>query len=129
MSALADFDDTWELYQPGGTAFNQLWGQYGQDVAYAAANAAYEGDRIALSNIIANARDFKSANPGGTSTLGNLWTQVTTNPLAAPLDGANNVIKNSFLSLLTNPWVLVTLAALVFFVVFDGLSILRKKLA
>lgn len=123
----------WESYQPGGTAYNNAWNTFGQAVADKLAAAAYDEDWALVGDIIDKARaaqGYTAAPTGGsTSTLGNLYTQLTTNPLSAPLDGANNIIQNSFLSLLKNPWVLVTIAALVFFFLFDGMTILRKKLA
>lgn len=44
---------------------------------------------------------------GSDSTLENFWEQITTDPLDAPLDGFNRILKNSFISLLGNPFVLI----------------------
>ena len=121
----------WERYQTGGEIFETLWSTYGSDVAYDAAAAALDEDGPALTRILANARTKAGATRGeqaNTSTLGNFAHQILTDPLAAPLDGANKILGNSFLALLKNPWVLLTLAGLVFYLV-GGFDWLKRKVS
>ncbi len=106
--------NTVQRYQPGGDLYAKLVSQYGQASADAIAQAAATGDRTALANAIENARGI-AANSGSTSTWSNFWSQITTDPLAAPLSGANNLIGNSFLSLLKNPWVIAVIVIVLFF--------------
>ncbi|MDE2100738.1 MAG: hypothetical protein KGL39_26065 [Patescibacteria group bacterium] len=117
---------TIQRYQPGGDIYATLVSQYGQQAAAQIAQAASTGDRTVLGNAIENAKGV-AANTGSTSTLVNFWNQITTDPLAAPLQGANSIIGNSFLSLLKNPWVLGTLA-LVLFTWLGGWSLFRGAL-
>jgi hypothetical protein len=121
--------DTISRYQWGGDLYAQLLVQYGQDVADSVANAAATGDQAAVNAAFPGAHSGIVAAPLPTNTLGIFTNQIVTDPLAAPLASANNILGNSFLSLLKNPWVMVTIAAAVFFVVFDGINLIKKKLA
>ena len=106
-----------------GDIYASLQSSYGTDTANNIANIAINtGDETQINAAIVKA---KYGAPLPTSTAGQLYTQLTTNPLAAPLAGANNLLGNTFLSFLKNPWVLVTIAAAVFFFVFDGLNVLK----
>jgi hypothetical protein len=58
---------------------------------------------------------------GSTSTAAIFLDQITTDPLAAPLESANKVIGNSVSSFLKNPWVVaLTLAAILGAIVYTG---------
>jgi hypothetical protein len=113
-------------YSPGSRIYNELTALYGADVADAAAWAAFDDDRAALTEIIANARS--GTRRTGTSTLGNFWHQITTDPLAAPLDSANNQIGKAVLNILKNPWVLLALAAAVFYLI-GGFDWVKRHVA
>jgi len=106
-----------------GDIYASLQSSYGTDTANNIANIAMDtGDETQINAAIVKA---KYGAPLPTSTAGQLYTQLTTDPLAAPLASANNVLGNTFLSFIKNPWVLVTIAAAVFFFVFDGLNVLK----
>jgi hypothetical protein len=120
-----------ERYQPGGDIFDTLWAQYGAETAYAAAAAALDDDGPELSRIIRDARSragFTRGEQTATGTLGNLWEQLTTDPLAAPLESANNQIGKAVLNVLKNPWVLLALAGVVFYLV-GGFDWIKRKVA
>jgi hypothetical protein len=59
------------------------------------------------------------------TTASDFLSQIETNPLAAPLASANTLLGNTFLSFLKNPWVILTIAAVVFFGLFDGVDLIR----
>lgn len=117
---------TIQRYQPGGDIYATLVSQYGQDSANAIAAAALTGDRTVLGNAIENAKGIPQ-NTGSTSTVTNFLQQITTDPLAAPLQGANNILGNSFLSVLKNPWVVATIV-LVLFTWLGGWSLFKGAL-
>lgn len=112
-------------YQPGGDIYATLLAQYGPQSAALIAQAASTGDRSQLGNAIENAKGV--APSGSTSTLTNFWNQITTDPLAAPLQGANNIIGNSVLSFLKNPWV-IGAVVLILFTWLGGWSLLKGSL-
>lgn len=112
-------------YQPGGDIYASLETQYGTDKANAIAQAALTGDETKINAALTQA---KYGNPLNTSTAGIFYDQITTDPLAAPLASLNTALGNTIFSFLKNPWVLVTIAAVVFFFVFDGVNIIKGKL-
>ena len=118
-----------QRYQAGGDIYASILQQHGQAAADACAFAALSGDETKINaalTLYTGTTTPNAAVPLSTdTTAGNLYRQLTTNPLAAPLEGANTILGNTFFSFLKNPYVLVTVALVVFFFVFDGLNILR----
>jgi len=118
-----------QRYQSGGDIYADILSQHGQAAADACAAAALSGDETqvnaALTLYTGTATPTVAVPLATDTTAGDLYTQLTTDPLAAPLADANAVLGNTFVSFLKNPYVLVTIALLVFFFLFDGLNILR----
>lgn len=114
-------------YQPpAGDIYQRLVVNYGANNAANIAAAARTGDTNGEVNAaIVNA---KYGAPLNESTTSIFLDQITTDPLAAPLAGANQVIGNSVLSFLRNPWVLVAAVAILFFYLGGG-DWLRRQLA
>jgi hypothetical protein len=106
-------DATIARYQPGGDIFTRLVGTYGLSGAQSIAAAAKTGDRSAVSEALALVRG--DGPPLDDSTTHIFLDQLASDPLSAPLDKANNVIGNSVLSFLKNPWVLFALIVAGFF--------------
>jgi hypothetical protein len=109
-------------YAPGGDIYATFANQYGTGAADKIYQAAQTGDRAQLSDAIANANGDGAAQDESTADA--FFQQITTDPLAAPLGSANNLLANSVLSVLKNPWVLATILAVLFFV-FDGADLIR----
>jgi len=124
-------------YQPGGDIYAQIVTQYGQAAADQMAAVTQSGNQAqinaALANIVAGPA------PGSTSTLVNLYDQLTTDPLAAPVADANTLLSNTagsvnsllgntIASLFKNPAILVSLALALFFY-FGGANIIRGWIA
>ena len=87
---------------PTGDIYNSLSQSRGVNVANAAAAAALTGDRVQVTNAIANA---EYGPPLNESTADILYTQLATDPFRAPLEGLDNILGNSFKSFLTSPYV------------------------
>ncbi len=115
---------TIDRYQPGGDIYTKLLAQYGQANADSIAAAARTGDETQVNSALVSA---KNGAPLNTSTWGIFGNQIITDPLAAPLEGANTLLGNTFMSFLKSPWVLVTLAVVAFFM-FDGAALIRRKM-
>lgn len=118
-------------YQPNGDIFASIELQFGAEAARAAAQADRVNDggktlRFTLSNIRSGKYQVGSATPGA-STLGNFWNQITTDPLSAPLDAANEQIGKAVWNVFKNPWVLAAVA-LGLFLWLGGANWIRKKL-
>lgn len=117
-------------YAPGGVYYNNIKAAYGA----AAADAAYRASltasqRSEITDAVNKYRaQVTNPNEGTTSFWGNLWRQVTTNPLQAPIESANNQIGNVVVNVLKNPWVLATIALLIFHAL-GGFDWLKRKLA
>jgi hypothetical protein len=121
MASLSD-------YQRGGKVWNYYAAKYGAAGADSIAAAYASGGTAAVSDELTRLKGFKPV--GSASATVNLWDQLTTDPLAAPLESANNAIGNTVLSFLKNPWVLATIGVLVWgWLGFPGMKALRKKLA
>lgn len=88
------------LYARGTANWNRVAASQGE----AAANAQWQAAIDA----------YRNQTPLDTSTWDIFGTQIITDPLAAPLDGANTIIGNSFLSFLKSPWVIVAVVVIVF---------------
>lgn len=108
-----------DRYAPGGDIYSSVDRQYGPDAAERVYSAARTGDRFKVTQALSNLR-FGADLDG--STLSNFFTQVTTDPFAAPLDTANRAIgtvaSSALLGVLKNPWVLVSLSAAVYYFFF-----------
>lgn len=102
-------------YQPGGDIYAQLEQQYGGNAAIQIASVARTGDSRAITETLARIRNGERL-PDSTVAL--LWTQLTTDPLGAPLDSANRQISalagNTAMAFLRNPMVLLVLAVVGF---------------
>jgi hypothetical protein len=115
-----------QRYQPGGDIYAKLEAKYGRNGALLVAQAARSGtDRVDISDAIARA-EFGERLDDSTASI--FLKQIATNPLGAPLDAANNALKNAALSFLKNPWVLLTLA-IALFVMLGGLDLVKRKVA
>lgn len=112
-----------QRYQPGGDIWKALAGQYGSDAANTIATAALTGDETQINAALTQIKFGTQLN---TSTTDAFLNQIATDPLGAPLQSANNLLGNSFLSFLKSPWVLVTVA-LILFGAMGGFGWLGRK--
>lgn len=112
------------LYSPGGSAYAQLQATYGT----AGADLVYQDaiDGGSFGNAIEEVRFGNFT--GDNSTLGNFWTQITTDPLAAPLESANNQLGLAVWNVVKNPFVLLAVAVAVFYFV-GGFGWLQRRVA
>lgn len=110
-------------YAPGTYAYQRNVNAYGKAGADYVWQTAREGGDVgaALTGLAVQST-------GSASFLGNFATQITTDPLAAPLESANNQIENVVKGLFKNPWVLLALA-LVIFHLLGGFNLIQRKLA
>jgi hypothetical protein len=117
-------------YETGSYGYWEVADRYGEAAADAVAEAAARGDTAAVNNALSNARrgTTNADYAGSTSTLGNLWTQLTTDPLAAPLDAANTQISRAIGNVFKNPFVLLTVLAVIFFAL-GGWQLLERQMA
>lgn len=110
--------DQIQRYQPGGDIYAQLETQHGRPGALLVSQAALTGDRTAITEALARLR---FGEPLDESTARIFWSQIRSDPFDAPLSSLNKgfgtVFKSAGLGLLKNPWVLVALAAVVFFAI------------
>ena len=112
-------------YQIGGDIYAKLAAQYGTSGADRVALADASGVQGATATALG---EVKWGATGSDSIVANFFNQITTDPLAAPLESANNQIGNAVLGVLKNPWVLLAVAAVVFFQL-GGWNWLRKQFA
>jgi hypothetical protein len=116
--------------QPGDI-YSAIESQHGQSAADAVAAAALSGDETQINSVLTlytgTSTPTTAVPLADTSTADIFTNQILTDPLAAPLESANKILGNTFFSFLKNPWVLVTVALVVFFFVFDGIAILRNQ--
>jgi hypothetical protein len=117
-------DSLIQRYQAGGDIYASLQTQYGTSAADAVAAAAQTGDETQINAALVNA---KYGQPLNTSTASILANQLETDPLAAPLASANNVLGNTLLSFLKNPLVVIAVAGGLFFF-FGGGELIRASL-
>ena len=117
-----------QRYQPGGDIYASLLASYGVTVANNVAAAARTGDATRVNAVMPGISSGIVATPLNDSTASIFWDQITTDPLAAPLESANNQIGKAVLNFLKNPWVLAAGVAILFFA-FGGAGWIRKKLA
>jgi hypothetical protein len=116
---------TLQRYAPGGDIYGRIVSTYGPDAANRLYQAAQTGDENGEVN--AELTRIKFGKPLNDSTASLFVEQVTTDPLAAPLASANSQIQNAALSFLRSPWVLLLIAAWLFFQ-FGGAQWAQKKL-
>lgn len=84
----ADVDNpTIARYQPGGDLYGTVNRTYGPDAADRMATAAASGSRAQLNSRMAELRGAP-VQTGSTSTIGNFFTQIRTDPLRAPIAAA-----------------------------------------
>ena len=111
-------------YQPGGDIYASLQSQYGTASADAIAQAALSGDETQVNAALTQA---KFGAPLDASTASNFYTQVTTNPLAAPLASLNTGLANTLMAFLKSPAVLLV-GGLALFVWLGGLDWIKGSL-
>jgi hypothetical protein len=115
-------------YAPGGWRYNNLAKTYGTGAANAAAEIAADGgEQWEISEALNRYRP-QYADPGSESTLGNFFQQITTDPLAAPLESANNQLGNIVAGVFRNPWVLIAVV-LVIFHLLGGFDYVKRRIA
>jgi len=119
-------------YQSGGDIYASILAQHGQTAAVACAAAALTGDETQINAALAlyetAAGNATVAVPMATdTTASDFLNQIETDPLAAPLEDANKVLNNSFLSFLKNPTVLLVIGVIIFFVLGGG-DLIRRKM-
>lgn len=108
--------DTIDRYQAGNDIWMTLAEQYGFDVADEIADAAWTGDATAVNAALVKA---KWGNPLPTSTTGQLFHQLTTDPLAAPAASLNNQIEKAVGNVFKQPWVLLLAVAAIAFLAWN----------
>jgi hypothetical protein len=117
-------------YQPGGDIYAKLQSQYGTQAANEVAAAAATNDRDKLAEAL-NIAAGRGPSDAPQSTWSVFWGQITTDPLAAPLESANNALgtigASAIIGLFKNPWVLLTVAGVVFYLL-GGFTWLRRQI-
>ncbi len=112
-----------------GTVYAGILAQHGQSAADACASAALSGSEQNINAVLAlyegTTTPTVAVPLADTSTADALATQLETNPLAAPLAGAETIASNSLLDFIKSPSVLLILGLAAFFFLFDGLNVLR----
>ena len=112
-------------YQPGGDIYSRLEQHYGTSGADKVAAADASGEPYAINRALT---DLKYGPDRDASVVSNFADQLLTDPLAAPLDAANEQIGNAVANVFKNPWVLVTLVGVVFYLV-GGFDWVKRKVA
>ena len=117
-----------------GDIYASLLAEHGQSCADACAAAALTGDETQINAALAlyegTTTPTVAVPLANTSTLSIFGTQLATDPLAAPLAGANTLAGNTILSFLKNPWVVAIVVGYLFFFMGGGgmlKGILNKK--
>ena len=115
-----------QRYAPGGDIYADNATKYGVD----GAELIWRGyQRDGRQGAAIAAGNLASPGVGGsTSTLAIFAEQLVTDPLAAPLESANNQIGKAVWNVVKNPFVLLALG-LVLFLWLGGANYLRKQLA
>jgi hypothetical protein len=122
-------------YAPGSTKYANIAARYGIAAAEEAYRIALAGGQVgdisqAMARYNSGADQTALYGYGNTSSVGEFFDQVTTDPLAAPLESANRHIGNVVFGLFKNPFVLVTVALLIWWKLgFPGAPALKKKFA
>jgi len=100
-----------QRYQPNGDIYKQLAATRGVNVANAAAAAALTGDEGNVNKALVSTIYGAPLNTDKASILLN---QLETNPLGAPIDAANGIIKKTFGDLVSNPLAVLTGLAVIY---------------
>lgn len=114
-------------YAPGGDIYQTLATAYGTAGAEKVYAAALSGDRGAITDAIVQ---VKHGQPLNDSTAEIFLQQITSDPLAAPIESLNNQVGKVFKNLLLNPFALIALV-IVGLIVADSvfkLGLIRKLL-
>lgn len=116
-----------KLYAPGTPFHNGYSARFGKPAADYIYAGVLQGRHVNdLIGDVQYGRGWNETTPAWREFV----RQITTDPLAAPLESANNVIGNSVLSFLKNPWVVVAVAVFVWgWLGWPGLNSLKRKLA
>lgn len=113
-------------YQPpNGDIYLKLKSAYGKAGADSVAIADASGEPYAINDAITALKYGDKKNDSAVSIF---VDQVTTDPLAAPLESANDQIGKAVANVFKNPWVLIALAVFVAYQL-GGFTWLRKQLA
>lgn len=112
-------------YAPGTTRYNSIAADYGTAGADYVYSQILTGREDALPDALGQLKYGADRNDSATSLF---ITQITTDPLAAPLESANNQIGNAIKNVVKNPWVLVAVVLVVFHLL-GGFDYLKRKLA
>ena len=119
--------DKLEAYSPGGSIHESLTADYGKPGADKVLAAYKSGVHGAVADAIGV---LKHGPKLETSTAKILGKQLATDPFAAPLASANNIIStiagSALFGLLKNPMVLLVLVLFVVFKFGGGFSTLRS---
>jgi len=103
-----------DSYAPGGSVYNTLTERYGRDAADRAATIAATGDGDALNRLLSDLkRDNTQADFDNRGTASVFFDQVTTDPLAAPLESANRQLGLAVWNVVKNPFVLIVVVVLI----------------
>lgn len=116
-----------KLYAPGTAYHNGYTARFGR----ANADYIYAGvlQGRSVNDLIGDIQYGRGWNEYD-SAWKNFYAQITTDPLAAPLESADRLVKNSVFSFLKNPWALAAIALLVWgWLGFPGAKHLAKKFA
>lgn len=112
-------------YQPGGDIYHRLEQSYGTAGANYVAKADASGEPYAINDALTA---LKYGNPLNDSVVSNFAGQIINDPLAAPLESANNQIGNAVTGVFKNPWVLGLLVGVVFYLV-GGFDWVKRQVA
>lgn len=134
--------DEIQRYQRDNDFYNALADQYGYASADFVAGEAQSGDDARLRNALSAIRSAShsgispavidaTANNRPTGTLGIFIDQITSDPLAAPLDAANRQLSNVVKNVVGNPMVLIVVIGIVLGLVvyFGGLGKIKARFA
>ena len=105
-------------YIVGGDMWEAVGKKYGREAAEQLSNIAEAGDLTQFNFALSSLNRSGVVSPvqnSRTSTLWNFTDQLLTDPLAAPADSLNNQLGKAFKNIFGSPWILVALAAVVFF--------------
>lgn len=103
-----------QRYSPGGDIYASLRTRYGyeaaEDVSFAAKADFASGENGEVASTLARIRNGPPLNDSATEIF---FDQITTDPLAAPLDAANRQLGNAAFAVLRNPWVVLAVVVVV----------------
>ena len=115
-----------QRYQPGGDIYAKLEARYGRNGALLVAQAARTAPDLSYITAAIARVEFGERLDDSTASI--FWKQITTDPLAAPLEGANKLLGKTFLSFFKSPWVVLTIG-IALFVMLGGLDLVKRKVA